>query len=64
MIAQLISNIFYRRNVEHTFVVFSRSDHIKRVHNYINSIHQCLKFTYDIDKDETLSFIGSKVNVC
>ena len=50
--------IFYRRYVDDTFLAFKTKDHIQQFHNYVNVKHRSLKFTYDIENNDSLPFIG------
>ena len=50
--------IFYRRYVDDTFLAFKTKDHIQQFHNYVNVKHHSLKFTYDIENNDSLPFIG------
>ena len=50
--------IFYRRYVDDTFIIFNNKNDIIQFHNYLNSKHHCLKFTYEVEINASLPFIG------
>ena len=50
--------IFYRRYVDDTFIIFNNRNSIIQFHNYLNSKHHCLKFTYEVEINASLPFIG------
>ena len=43
------------------FVLFSSQDEVKKFVNYMNDLHPNIKFTYDIEKDHTFSFLDVKI---
>ena len=49
--------VYYRRYVDDTFLLFRHVDHISKFHDYINSKHRDIKFTYEVEVDEKLSFL-------
>ena len=51
----------YRRYVDDSFVVFRSRDHIIPVLEYLNSKHPNIKFTYEIEKDHCLPFLGVNI---
>jgi len=52
---------FYKRYVDDIFVLFSSQDEVKKCVNYMNDLHPNIKFTYDIEKDHTFSFLDVKI---
>ena len=44
--------VFYRRYVDDTFLLFSDSEHVTQFLNYLNSKHDNIKFTYDLEKKQ------------
>ena len=48
--------VYYHRYVDDTFLLFRHRDHISKFHDYINSKHRDLKFTYEVEMNEKLSF--------
>ena len=56
------SPIFYRRYIDDTFVLFSSKDHVKKFHEYLNSRHKNMSFTYEIEENNKLSFLDVLVN--
>jgi hypothetical protein len=54
--------IFYRRYVDDTFVAFKHKDHVPKFHAYINDKHTCLRFTYEVESNGLLPFIGIMVS--
>ena len=43
-------------HVGDTFLAFKTKDHIHQFHNYVNVKHHSLKFTYDIENNDSLPF--------
>ena len=52
---------FYVRYVDDTFALFNDKDHIEHFVAYLNTWHKNLKFTYEIENNLVLSFIGVKI---
>ena len=54
-----ISNccLAYYRFVDDTFAVCEDSDHVRRLHTILNSMHPSLKFTLELEKDDSLPFL-------
>ena len=52
---------FYVRYVDDTFALFNDKDHIEQFVAYLNTWHKNLKFTYEIEHNLVLSFIGVKI---
>ena len=48
---------YYNRFMDDTFLLFSSEDHVKKFHKYINSRHESMKFTYEIESENRLSFL-------
>ena len=42
--------LFYRRYIDDTFLLFSSNDKVKKFHNYINSRHSNMTFTYEVEE--------------
>ena len=53
--------LHYRRYVDDSFVVFRSRDHIIPFLEYLNSKHPNIKFTYEIEKDHCLPFLGVNI---
>ena len=47
--------VYYRRYVDDTFLLFRHVDHISKFHDYINSKHRDIKFTYEVEINDKLS---------
>ena len=54
--------IFYRRYVNYIFILFSDQSHVQEFYSYLNSQHQSIKFTYEIENNCKLSFLDSCVH--
>ena len=54
--------LFYRRYIDDTFLLFSSNDKVKKFHNYINSRHSNMTFTYEVEEDNKLSFLDVLVS--
>ena len=52
---------FYVRYVDDTFVLFNDRSHTEQFVAYLNILHKNLKFTYEIENNLMLSFIGVNV---
>ena len=48
---------YYKRYVDDTFLLFASEDHVNKFYNYINTRHQNITFTFDIEKDGSLPFL-------
>ena len=53
--------IFYRRYVNDTFILFRDPSHIAKFLDYLNSQHNCIKFTFDIEDNKQLNFLDVKI---
>ena len=53
--------IFFRRYVDDIFVLLKSSDHISRLAEYLSSRHRNIKFTYELENDDTLPFLDVNV---
>ena len=49
--------MYYRRYVDDIFVLFRSPDHLEKFTNYLNSKHKHLKFTYEKESNNSLSFL-------
>jgi len=47
----------YKRYLDDTFIVFENADKAKKFYNYVNSLHQSIKFTMEKEENATLSFL-------
>ena len=54
--------LYYRRYVDDTFLVFRELSHVQRFLDYLNSQHQNIRFTSEIESDSKLPFLD--VIVC
>ena len=54
--------IVYRRFVDDTFVLFRSKDHVEKFRNYLNKQHKNIKFTSEIEKNGSLSFLDIKIS--
>ena len=53
--------VFYRRYVDDCFILFSSSDHAPKFLNYLNSKHQNIKFTSELEQNCKISFLDCLV---
>ena len=53
--------LFYHRYVNDTFAVFCEIIQITDFFNYINNKHKSLKFTFELENNRSLPFIGITV---
>ena len=53
--------IYYRRYVDDTFLVFKELAHIEYFRDYLNSQHQNIKFTCEVELDSKLPFLDVTV---
>ena len=53
---------FYQRYVDNTFLIFKDSAQIKDFYDYVNIQHQSLHFTYEMENDDHLPFIGIDIS--
>ena len=53
--------MYYKRYVDDTFLLFNDEKHIPLFLDYLNSKHENIKFTYETEKDQRLSFLDVQV---
>ena len=53
--------VYYRRYVDDTFMLFRYRNHISKFHDYINSKHRDVKFTYEVEINAKLGFLDGLV---
>ena len=53
--------IFYRRYVDDTFLLFKDHSHIPKFLTYLNRQHNNIKFTYEIEEDNSISFLDVRI---
>ena len=54
--------IVYRQFVDDTFLLFQSKDHVEKFRNYLNKQHENIKFTLEIEKNGSLSFLDVKIS--
>ena len=54
--------LMYKRYVDDTFLLFKKHSHIELFLNYLNKQHQNIKFTCEIEHNNTLPFLDINVN--
>ena len=52
---------FYKRYVDDVFLVFRSTSEIEPLHEYMNSLHENIQFTYEMEYNNCLPFIDVKV---
>jgi len=53
--------VFYRRYVDDTFILFKSIDNAPLFLDYLNRQHPSIKFTAELEKENTISFLDVKV---
>ena len=53
--------VYYRRYVDDTIVLFKKEEHLQLFRTYLNSCHQNINFTYEKEKEDSLSFLDIKI---
>ena len=54
--------VIYRRFVDDTFLLFRSKEHIEKFHLYLNCQHPNIKFTTEIEENNSISFLDIKIN--
>ena len=49
--------VYYRRYVDDTFLLFTDESHVAKFQEYLNNKHPNIKFTYEIEENQTLPFL-------
>ena len=52
---------FYKRYVDDTFLIFNDESHVEHFLNYLNSKHDCIKFTSEKEENGILPFLDLKI---
>ena len=53
--------IFYRRYVDDCFLIFRHIDHVNKFLVYLNSKHNDIKFTCDVEHNNSLPFLDTYI---
>ena len=56
-----IKPVDYRRYVDNTFVLFKSKEHLKLFVSYINSKHKNIKFTFETEGSNNVSFLDVNI---
>ena len=48
--------VLYRRYVVDCFLLFRKPEHVNKFLNYLNSKHENIKFTYELESNNALPF--------
>jgi hypothetical protein len=48
---------FYNRYMDDTFLLFTSENHVKKFFRYINSRHESMSFTYEVEAEGKLAFL-------
>ena len=51
----------YKRFVDVIFVMFRYRDHVKKFVDYMNTKHPNIRFTFEIEDQNSLSFLDKKI---
>ena len=54
--------VIYKRYVDDTFLLFRSKDHIEKFRGYLNCQHPNIKFTSEIEENNSISFLDIKVS--
>ena len=54
--------VIYRRFVDDTFLLFRSKEHIEKFRLYLNCQHPNIKFTSEIEENNSISFLDIKIN--
>ena len=54
--------VIYRRFVDDTFLLFRSKEHIEKFRLYLNCQHPNIKFTSEIEENNSISFLYIKIN--
>ena len=54
--------LLYRRYVDDSFVLFRSAEHAELFLNYLNSKHDKIKFTYELEVNQSLPFLDININ--
>ena len=57
-----IKPIFYRRYVDDIFVLFESAEHLSKFHDYFNTCHPNMSFSFEQEKNGKLSFLDVEVS--
>ena len=53
--------VFYRRYVDDTFLLFRETSHVDLFQQYLNQQNPRIKFTCEMEKDDSLAFLDCKI---
>ena len=54
--------VFYRRYVNDIFVLFESAEDLSNFHAYFNTCHPNMSFSFEQEKNDTLSFLDVEVS--
>ena len=54
--------VFYRRYVDHIFVLFKSTDHLVKFRNYFNTCHPNMSFSFEEEKNGKISFLDAEIS--
>ena len=52
---------YYRRYVDDLFILFNDPNHVNKFEKYLNSRHKSMKFTKEIEQENSLSFLDIRI---
>ena len=52
---------YYGRYIDDMFLMFEKKDHVKRFLKYMNSRHQNIKFTFDEEHNNNITFLDISI---
>ena len=53
----------YRRFLDDTFLLFRTRDHVEKFKNYLNKQYKNIKFTSEIEENDSLSFLDITITL-
>ena len=54
--------VICKRYVDEIYVLFFSKEHLQLFVEYMDKQHKCLKFTYEVENDDSFSFLDIKIN--
>ena len=54
--------VFYRKYVDDIFVLFESAEHLSKFHAYLNTCHPNMSFSFELEINDKLSFLGVEVS--
>ena len=55
-------SVMYRRYEDDTFLLFRSAEHVEKFKKYLNKQHRNIAFTYEMEQNDSLSFLDNKIS--